>query len=289
MIIEIINRLPTTKIKILLARLLYFAVTLFVGKERRIIKRNGIRYEVDLSEGIDLSLYLFGNFQKHVVENEFFSLPKNAVVFDIGANVGTMTLPYAKSVPKGIVYAFEPTHYALSKLKKNIKLNPVLEKRVKVVNMFASRKTELKPKIKAFSSWKVDLNKNGNVHPIHWGSAKSTSGVKSITLDEFCRKNKIKRVDFIKSDTDGHEPEVLEGARKIIEQFKPVVIFEAGEYPLKDKGLTFKYYLDYFKKLNYSLIDLQHKKKITYGNYNQIIPLLGTIDVMGIPLDKESS
>ena len=286
MIEKILHVLPTTKIKIMLARILYLLTTAIVGKDKRIIKRNGILYEVDLSEGIDFSLFLFGNFQKHVIKNEFFSLSKDSIIFDIGANVGTMTLPYAKSVPNGMVYAFEPTHYALAKLRNNLKLNPNLKKRVKIVNMFASKKTEPKPKIKAFSSWKVDDKKDKNKHPIHWGSPKSTSGVKSTTLDEFCNKNKIKRVDFIKIDTDGHEPEVLVGAKKMITKFRPAIVFEAAEYVLKEKKITSSFYLDFFQKLHYSLFDIQRKKMITKKNYSSIIPLLGSIDIIGLPLER---
>lgn len=277
------HRLPTTKIKIICARLLYLLTTTFLGKKARIILRNGIRYEVDLSEGIDLSLFLFGNFQKHTTKNRFFSLSKDAVVFDIGANFGTMTLPYAKSVPDGMVYAFEPTHYALGKLRKNLKLNPDIKNRVKIINMFVSKKSEVKPKIKAFSSWKVNVNTDKNVHPVHWGSEKSASGVKSTTLDEFCDKNKVKKVDLIKIDTDGHEPEVLEGARKTIDKFRPVIIFEAGEYPLRNKGITSRFYLNFFQKINYSLFSLQHKEKITTANHRSLIPLLGTIDIISVP------
>jgi len=289
MIKKLLHKLPTTKIKITFAKTLYLLVTAFLGKGGRIIKRNGILYDVDLSEGIDLSLFLFGNFQKHVTKNQFLSLSEDSIVFDIGANFGIMTLQYAKSVPRGMVYAFEPTHYALGKLKKNLRLNSNLKKRIKIINMFASKKSEVTPEIRAFSSWKVDSSNNANIHPIHWGSAKSAIGVKSTTLDKFCSKNKIKRLDLIKIDTDGHEPEVLSGARKIITRFRPTIIFEAGEYVLRDKGITSLFYLDFFKKLHYFLFDIQHKKIITYKNYQSIIPLLGTIDIIGIPAKKNLS
>ena len=43
-----------------------------------------------------------------------------------------------------------------------------------------------------------------------------------ITLDKFLEKNKkIKKIDFIKIDTEGHELEVLKGAEKTIKKFKP--------------------------------------------------------------------
>lgn len=280
-----LRQLLTTKIKIKFARILYFLVTSFIGKKERIIKRNGIRYKVDLSEGIDLSLFLFGNFQKHIIKNQFFSLSKDSIVFDIGANFGTMSLQYAKLVPKGMVYAFEPTHYAFNRLKQNLKLNPNLKKRIKIVNMFVSNRSYRKPKIEAFSSWKVDFStSNKNRHPVHCGSAKSTSGVKAISLDEFCSKNKIKKVDLIKIDTDGHEPEVLEGAKKTIAKFRPTIIFEAGEYPLSEKGITSRFYLDFFKNLNYLLLSIKGKEKITVRNYKSQIPLFDAIDIISIPL-----
>lgn len=84
--------LPITRIKIFLAKILYKTVTLFVGKEKKTIKRGGVTYEVDLSEGIELSLYLFGSFQKHITKNAFLTIKDNFTIIDIGANVGLMTL-----------------------------------------------------------------------------------------------------------------------------------------------------------------------------------------------------
>ena len=114
--------LPITRIKIFGAGILYKATTLFAGKEKRIIEREGVKYEVDLAEGIELSMFLFGKFQSHITKNPFLRLPADGVVIDIGANVGLMSLQFAKMVPAGRVYSFEPTHYALERLKRNLEL-----------------------------------------------------------------------------------------------------------------------------------------------------------------------
>ena len=96
--------LPITRIKIFGAKILYQITTLFVGKKRRVIDRDGVKYEVDLAEGIELSLFLFGKFQSHITNNSFLKIKDDFTIIDIGANVGLMTMQFAKLVPKGSVY-----------------------------------------------------------------------------------------------------------------------------------------------------------------------------------------
>jgi FkbM family methyltransferase len=254
-----------------------------VGKEKRVIERNGIKYEVDLSEGIELSLYLFGNFQEHVINNSFYALKKSDVVFDIGTNVGLMTLQFAQLVPEGKVYSFEPTHYALQRLKRNLELNPELAKRVEVTNTFISAKSETAPNIVAFSSWKVNGESDSSNHPVHLGTPKSTEGVPSITLDDFVKMKNIGRINFIKIDTDGHEYEVFQGARETLRKLRPFVVFEIGLYVLEEKKIDYNFYDNYFKELNYSLYDTKSKKKITLSNYKSYIPNKGSTDLIAVP------
>src|SRR6266508_2180621 len=135
---SVLHRLPITRSKIFLAKMLYRITVIFFGRTPRVITRNGIRYEVDLSEGFDLSLFLFGGFQKHVTRNTYLRLPQDAVIVDVGANFGLMSLPFSQAAPQGLVYAFEPTHYALGKLRRNLDLNPKLAARIRVVNAFVS-------------------------------------------------------------------------------------------------------------------------------------------------------
>lgn len=278
-----INKLPITQIKITIAKILYKMVVLFYGKKLRVISRGGLNYEVDLSEGIDLSLFLFGDFQKHVTHNKFIQLSENAIIFDIGANVGIMSLQFAQSAPKGRVYSFEPTHYAFSRLKKNISLNPGFENIIIPILTFISSENKENSKIKAYSSWKVDGEKSADLHPIHWGTAKNTDGVMSVTLNDFCSKNKIERIDFIKIDTDGHEYEVMQGGKEAIAKYRPQIIFEIGIYMMKEKNIDFSFYYNYFNSLNYKLLDAESGNTIDIANYMKYIPARGTIDMLAIP------
>jgi FkbM family methyltransferase len=201
----------------------------------------------------------------------------------VGANFGAMTLPFAKLVPLGKVYAFEPTFYAFSKLKKNLELNPELSQRVVPVQSFVSSNTSQGSHLKAYASWKVVSSTEGPRHRIHGGIPKPADGIPAVSLDDFCRQNGIERLDFIKIDTDGHELEVLKGAQKVIDKFKPVIIFEVGIYVMEEANIDFSEYLNFFGFLNYSLFNSTGLKEITENNYYKYIPAKGTIDILAVP------
>ncbi len=278
----LINRLPITKIKLFLAGLLYRIVHLIYRRNERIIIRDGIKYEVDLSEGIDLSVFLFGKFQKNVSGNKRLSLPEDAIIFDVGANFGMMTLQYAKLASLGKVYSFEPTHYAFSKLKRNLELNPQLAKRIVAIQSLVSSSTSKETDIKTYASWKVSGDVKGVKHSVHGGIEKSTNGIGAVSLDDFCRENEIRRLDFIKIDTDGHEFEVLKGAQKVIAEFRPTIIFEAGLYVMEERNIVFSDYLEFFCSLDYSLFNSSNLREINATNYHKHIPSKATIDILAL-------
>ena len=267
----------------LIARFLYALTVLLWHKKTGIIKRHGIRYKIDLNEAVGLSLFLFGNYQKHIIKNKSIKLSPRSIIFDVGANFGVFSLQFAKLVPSGKVYAFEPTHYAFSKLEKNLQLNPKLKKRIFPIQAFVSSKTAANSKLKAFSSWRIDRYEKMDVHPVHHGIKKPAQGVGSVTLDDFCKKRNITNVDFIKIDTDGHELKVLYGAKKLINRFRPIIIFEVGIYLLNEQNIDFAEYMKFFAPFNYRLFNAQNGKIINIDNYLRHIPLYGTIDILAVP------
>lgn len=276
----------STKHKIFIAKILYRGTSIVFGKKPRIITRSGIAYEAHLEEGIDLSLFLFGNFQAHVTDTAFYSIPDNSVVIDVGANFGIMSLQFAKKWKNAVVYAFEPTNYAREKFNRNMALNPELAKRIHLIPSFVGSKTSATSDQKAFASWKVD-GTGDKLHPVHFGSAKSTDGIGVLSLDDFSARNKFTRVDFIKIDTDGYEHNVLSGAREMIQKFKPVIIFEVGLYVMEDHKIGFAFYQNYFDSLNYKMINSATGESVTMNNYKKLIPEKGTIDILAIPANRK--
>ena len=114
----------TTKTKISLASLAYAFIA--AGRamarkdDRAVVRRRGLLWNLDLSEGIDFSIYLLGAFERSTVVTLERLVKPGDVVLDIGANIGAHTLGVARSVgAAGRVYAFEPTDFAFDKLKRS--------------------------------------------------------------------------------------------------------------------------------------------------------------------------
>jgi FkbM family methyltransferase len=280
--IRILNRLPLTRIRIFIAQVLYRILHLILRRDIRRVRRGDVSYELDLSEGIDLSIFLFGNFQRYVIGEKFFKLQDNAVVLDVGANIGSMTLQFARMVPRGHVYAFEPTNYAYAKMIRNLAINQELAKRITPIKSFVSNRAETTSSINAYASWKVDGSPSIK-HPLHGGILQPAESTPSMTLDDFCRMQKFSNVDLIKIDTDGHELPVLEGAFETIRKFLPHIVFEIGLYVLKEQGIHFGRYFDIFSSFAYTLIDSKSGKRISMENFHDIIPLRSTTDIIALP------
>jgi len=268
--------------KLFIARVLYRMLSILLSQNQRYIRRDGINYKVDLTEGIDLSIFLFGNFQRYITQNRYFYLPGDAVIFDIGANIGSMAFKFAQLAQKGRVYAFEPTNYAFNKFRINLALNPELSRRIVPLQLFVSEHSEIKHKIKAYSSWRID-GKHTDTHPVHGGIIKSAESVAAVTIDDFCREREIPRIDLIKIDTDGFEYSILRGAQKSIGKFLPYIIFEIGIYVMEERGISFEQYYDYLSSLDYTIINAKNGKYITMKSFQKQIPLRSTTDIIAIP------
>jgi tRNA G37 N-methylase Trm5 len=109
---HVINLNTSQKIKIAtVAYKLVAGVRRVLGKsDHAVIRRNGITWELDLQEGIDFSIFLFGGFELATLRLYDSILRPGDIVLDVGANIGAHTLPFARLVGKDArVYAFEPT------------------------------------------------------------------------------------------------------------------------------------------------------------------------------------
>jgi FkbM family methyltransferase len=282
-----LNWLQQTKLKMLFAKLIYKIIRIFRINPNRIIRRDGIFYNLDLREGIDLSIFLFGNFQKYIYKNLTTVIPKNPTIIDVGANIGFISLKLAKIFPQAQVYAFEPTYYAMEKLKKNLDLNPILSARVEPIHSFVGEQSSKRSAYVAFSSWPIDTFKGDkNKHEIHLGEEKEAT-LNQISIDDFVKINKIEKIDLIKIDTDGYELNVIKGSMKTLKKDRPIVVFEYGNYLLREKGIDPLEYFQLFQSIGYSLRDLKRHRIITIETIHKIVPPQGTIDILAIPMEED--
>jgi FkbM family methyltransferase len=268
----------STKSKIKIANILSKMAISIVGRHKTVY-RNGILWELDLVEAIDLSIYFFGRYQPHIIRQIKSVVPlAGGVVVDVGANVGAISLSLLKELPGATVLAFEPTDWAFNKLQKNLSLNPELKARSRTFQMFLNDGKKAAPEA-VYASW--DLTQVGETHVSHGGSLKSASGATSACLDDVIQSHNLTAVHFIKIDTDGHEWDVLQGAKKTLLKYRPTVLFEAGIDLWQEKGLQFSDFEKYFHDLGY---EIRFKGKLlTPRNANAIIPLERTVDLIALP------
>ncbi len=277
-----------TRTKILIAHLVYKTLSLFGVSPKRVISRNGVKYEVDLAEGIDLSLFLTGSFQKHVSRSTHYKLPDDAVIIDVGANIGSVCLHFPLRYPDSMVYAVEPSEFAMRKLKRNIELNPTIQNRIVPSQYFVSS-TSCESSVRSMSaSWQIDDLHRPNRHPVHFG-IQTTETVETITLDDFIGINALEKLDFIKIDTDGHELPVLEGASNVLRLLRPVVVFEMMSCTLDESPDEFKRCERILLDHEYVLYDAVTEKPVTSVTILDFVPKAGSTDILAIPKEQVSS
>ena len=161
-------------------------------------------------------------FFKHYYEADIVKLvkkhlPKDGVFVDVGADIGALSLIAAKIARR--VVAIEPCPFAADRLRKNFNMNDLYAVH-EVHECCASDKEG--PSVSFY------LPAGGNRH----------SGMGSL-YQEHAQGEEIKvpvkmldsilggrKIDFIKIDTEGHDQFALMGARKTIEKYRPVIIYE---------------------------------------------------------------
>ena len=113
--------------KVFLARILSKMIIFVLRRANMVISRNGLKWAVDLNEGIELSIFLFGGFEKSITKIAKRLLNDNNLdIIDIGANMGIHSLNLAKIYSSSKIYSIEPTNYSFNKFLENLKINKSL-------------------------------------------------------------------------------------------------------------------------------------------------------------------
>lgn len=171
--------------------------------------------------GIDRTLFLTGTTERGTLDvmKQYLKHNPEAVVFDVGANIGLMSL-YASSVlPTGTIYSFEPVPETFQKLVYNIELNNK-KNNIHAFSLALGAKEEEK-------SIYVNTSHLGMSTFISDGKTKTaTQTVKVSTIDDFIKSRGLK-IGFIKIDVEGWEVEVLKGASDLLKkQDAPAIMLE---------------------------------------------------------------
>lgn len=141
-----------------------------------------------------------------------FHLDSDALILDVGANIGNHTIYFASSRPNKIL-AFEPEGTNLSLLRSNLSLNRI-EDRVEVHPVVVWENV---------SSFRME-NDNKDNGGTHRAIRDADGPIASVTIDEAVGK---RRVGMVKIDVEGAEVKVLRGALGTLMRDFPVVVCES--------------------------------------------------------------
>jgi FkbM family methyltransferase len=124
-----------------------------------------------------------------------------SVIFDVGANRGQSIKEYLTEFPSARIFAFEPDPATFSLLPP--------EPRVVRNNIGLSRQ-----------AGRLRFDNRSPVSELHRIAVDQTNDalpiVEMTTLDEYCGDHGIEQINLLKIDTEGHDLDVLRGARKML-------------------------------------------------------------------------
>ena len=203
-------------------------------------------------------------------------IPSGATIFDIGANVGRVSLGLAKAHEDARIYAFEPVAETFHGLERNLRLNG-REAQIEAYHMgFYSECGDLKffvPAANEAASLRPVTDayyfKKGDQGQGDCGKRMDEVVCPVDTLDDFVEKHGVKRLDFIKCDTEGAEKMVFSGGAHVFIEMRPVVYTEM----LRKHAARFDYHpneiIEMFKGWGYACYTSDGKRLLPFEKMDE--------------------
>jgi FkbM family methyltransferase len=190
-------------------------------------------------------------------------LKKKIIVFDVGCYLGTFSRSISRILKKKIVdfHLFDPINIVNIKNNKNHSFNynnlaisnTNSVKNFYINSFFPSSGSSLLNITKKCFFW----NFSRKLLCLDLFGRYIIKKITTTTLDRFCVKNKIKKIDILKIDTEGCEYLILQGAKNILLKTK-VIFLEI----LDNKRIFLKKERKIIKLLNKNNFQLIKKKRL---------------------------
>lgn len=181
-----------------------------------------------------VSLYLWARLCK-----------QTQTILDIGANTGLFSLVAQALNSQSRVHAFEPIDRFAAELERNRRLNgfDIRVWRQAVSNHDGETVIYDLPLKQHYHASLIESEASRH----HGGGRLIKRNVQTISLDTFIQKQGLERVDLMKIDVEGYEPEVLEGMGDSLAAMRPTLLLEIQsderarriETVLKDLGYVY--------------------------------------------------
>jgi len=182
-------------------------------------------------------------------------IPSMSCFIDIGAHIGIYSCLVSRQKPIPI-YIFEPNSTNIASLKKNLEIN-----KVKKAQLFKTGLSDKRQIVKMYGG-----DAMGSVVKNSFKNVPAASQlIKLRKLDEFIDTIPMTKNMVIKIDVEGHEYQVVLGAKKFIINHKPsYVLVEIVRYW---GGMENPRFLDTFKLFS----DMGYKAYSIMSNHNRLL------------------
>jgi FkbM family methyltransferase len=173
------------------------------------------------------------------------------VVVDAGANEGFYTIFMAKRVSAdGLVVAVEPSPRERARLLHNLAINGLGNVRVVDKGLAAERGRAV---LHIADSEHNGQNTLGTF--IYPGVGKQSDlEIDLEPLDETIEAVARRPIDLIKMDVEGAELRVLQGARRILEEDAPLILFEVLDNALRAQGASAETLINFLRAKGYAIL-----------------------------------
>lgn len=218
-----------------------------------------------------MALYHKLGLEEHKLVELFLNKNKNKkiIIFDVGCNRGLFSDLFINT-ENVLVHCFEPIENLFNGLIEKYKNNQRF-----ILNKVCISNKNGNSNFYRLLSLETDGCSSLIERPVFkergWDYVKHN--VKTITIDKYSDKNKIKYIDFIKIDVEGAEYLVFSGMSNMLKNKKIGIIqFEYGN-TFKDANFSLYMVYDLLKKYGYNLYVFKNNdfKLITYNSINDII------------------
>lgn len=182
----------------------------------------GLNFRLYPHEYVDSFIFHYGIYERQYLDFLLKVLPRDAVMLDIGANIGNHALYLARHI--AAIHAFEPNPVTFGRLEHNVTRNS-LEERVTLHHVGLGD---------AEGMFRFASNVSGNLGAsgfLRDDEEDVDTRVEVIELpirraDDYVAGLDLPRIDFVKIDVEGWEASVFRGLAGTIARYRPVVAFE---------------------------------------------------------------